>query len=273
MEEMHNFQSLRELTESPEMLAYLTIKISRSKLMHSVLEATPVEGPVEIGDYLVASMDSPKTRYQAESAKIHVGTGIWGKAFEDKLPGMILGRNKLTLGEYEIIIEITSIKRIVPANITNTFVKRQLLPGIVDVEGYMDYMINKEVQHQLLPRQKMLTVTALQILSDHSVFEVSPALLEKIYQSNMDGLRYKAERKGVSLDNVLGENEEKREARRKKVMEKSHQLARFYEVTKYLAEQENREFPFSSWGRETMELASDIITAKFQNKFSVVIEA
>ena len=273
MDNLLRICSLDQLADDTEMQDYLTVRISQRQLEQTAFEVKPVLGPVEKGDYLVVTLHSKQKRYQAEQARICVGKGLWNAAFEAALVGLMLGRNCISVDGVAITVELHSIKRKVQAEITDAFVGRQFLDGVDTREDYLKRLEEQHRETELAVRKKMLTVRTLEMLRARSSFPPLEDRIEELYRQQIEARRYKAERKGCTLDEVLGPTPEIREEKKRAYREKATQLAQYYEIVAELARRNEQELACENWGPQAMEMAVYLIKSAFGDQFRVVYEA
>lgn len=267
-----NFYGLDQLADDPEMVEYLTIRVSRSELGRTIFDVEKVSEPVENGDYLVAALQSDDERYQTNDARICVGKGIWGEHFEKKLIGLPMGYSHISVDGTDVAVEIRSIKRKMQARVTADFVRRQLLDDILTTEQYWNYRVKQYCEKEMTERKRLLEIKALDIMRSHSEFANLDNQSEACYQYILNAIQFKADRKKCDVNDLLGATPEAREKKKKAIYEQAVRLAQFYEIVYELACSEDRKLECSEWGRPAQMLAGEIMDREFGDKFQIVYE-
>lgn len=152
---------------------------------------------VENGDLIVIDIDSHGERLQRD-LPITIGLGLFNIDIESKIIGMKKNEKKsIDYNGAEVSVEVKSIKRRIPAELTDEIIVSLNIEGVNSVNSYKKYLIEKDLYEKKL---RILCQKGIDFVLDNSEFYISEDDILVCYEENMKAYIHQAASEQMTLD-------------------------------------------------------------------------
>lgn len=173
------------------------IKAIFDRLARRNVVTTDVE-IIENGDLAILDLKGNEEKYNKKNFALTVGLGLFNTEFENQIIGMKKGESKsLSINGNDVLVEIKTIKRRSPGEITDDVIRSLNIDGVTTVSGYREYLIEKDLKEK---RVQIIGQAAENFILSNSEYSISEEDISLLYEQNINNLSIDAELNKKTLE-------------------------------------------------------------------------